>query len=268
MVGPLGVRGRLGTSADAVRRSPRRRGLGLADPAGAPADLHVGPEGSRGTSSSTSQSAVRRGSRFTAWTGAPPTTGRGSWWVTRSLALGEEYLAYLRKLEGGRAGHGGVARRRGSRSDPRARGLGGQQQDRCDPGEDNGSDDARIRPQRPPTSACSGRYRSLWDPGTLGHLGRAETGRAHTVKEVGEVAANHLSTVFEVPLVWRHPAQIKVPPERHGNRSRSRSRSRSRRRQRRRERHMSGDRPAHRVGAEGRRPARDVPVHVAGPRLR
>lgn len=33
-----------------------------------------------------------------------------------------------------------------------------------------------------------------------------ETGVRHPVREVGELAAEHLSEVFDIPLVWRHPA--------------------------------------------------------------
>lgn len=33
---------------------------------------------------------------------------------------------------------------------------------------------------------------------------QAETGRSHSVKEVGEIAANHLASAFGQPLVWTH----------------------------------------------------------------
>ena len=39
----------------------------------------------------------------------------------------------------------------------------------------------------------------------------AETGRAVPVKEVGEIAANHLANAFDLPLVWTHPASLGAP---------------------------------------------------------
>jgi lipoyl(octanoyl) transferase len=37
---------------------------------------------------------------------------------------------------------------------------------------------------------------------------QAETGHAHNLKEVATLAANHLSGVFERPLVWAHPSMV------------------------------------------------------------
>ncbi len=38
-----------------------------------------------------------------------------------------------------------------------------------------------------------------------------ETGNAHTVKEVGEIAARHLAETFDLPLVWTHKASLRTP---------------------------------------------------------
>lgn len=39
----------------------------------------------------------------------------------------------------------------------------------------------------------------------------AETGNKTSVKEASQLAANHLSRVFDVPLVWTHAASLHVP---------------------------------------------------------
>lgn len=39
---------------------------------------------------------------------------------------------------------------------------------------------------------------------------KAETGRAHPVKEVASLAAGHLARVFDRPLVWVHPSTLVV----------------------------------------------------------
>ena len=39
---------------------------------------------------------------------------------------------------------------------------------------------------------------------------KAETGRAHPVKEVAALAASHLARVFDRPLVWVHPSSLIV----------------------------------------------------------
>jgi lipoate-protein ligase B len=36
----------------------------------------------------------------------------------------------------------------------------------------------------------------------------AETGVRHSVKGVGEIAANHLANAFDLPLAWTHPATL------------------------------------------------------------
>lgn len=40
---------------------------------------------------------------------------------------------------------------------------------------------------------------------------QAETGRAHSVKEVATIASNHLADVFGRPLAWTHPSGLRVP---------------------------------------------------------
>jgi lipoyl(octanoyl) transferase len=40
---------------------------------------------------------------------------------------------------------------------------------------------------------------------------KAETGRAHSVKEVATLASNHLAEVFGRNLVWTHPSGLRVP---------------------------------------------------------
>jgi len=39
----------------------------------------------------------------------------------------------------------------------------------------------------------------------------AESGRRTSVKEASELAANYLSEVFDIPLVWTHAASLHVP---------------------------------------------------------
>jgi lipoyl(octanoyl) transferase len=40
---------------------------------------------------------------------------------------------------------------------------------------------------------------------------QAETGRAHSVKEVATLASNHLAEVFGRTLVWTHPSGLRAP---------------------------------------------------------
>ena len=40
---------------------------------------------------------------------------------------------------------------------------------------------------------------------------QAETGRAHSVKEVATLASNHLAEIFDRTLVWTHPDGLRAP---------------------------------------------------------